>query len=213
MCKLNGTEIRTKEINGEIWVVLRDVLKAMGYEKPTTSTTHMRNYLNAMHKQEVMIKSHKTCPTYINRTGLAFLMESASRAPGFCSKITAWSKYLPELDETLKWEKRCNIQPELPKIDAKAAAGISGSDVGILHNTIASWEAAIASFQSIISENEALKRERDILKQEIQRLNTESDKLQKELTQVHRAYTSVNVENSRLQDILNQVQRTVKDVA
>ena len=146
MCKLNGTEIRTKEINGEIWVALRDVLKAMGYEQPTTSTTHMRNYLNKMQKREVILKSHKTGPTFINREGLAFLMESVSRAPGFCSKIVAWSKFLPELDAALEWEK-LGIQPELPKIDTKPNASIPGSNVWTLHNTITSWEAAISAFQ------------------------------------------------------------------
>lgn len=213
MCKLNGTEIRTKKINGEIWVALRDVLKAMGYEHPTASTTHMRNYLNEMQKRELMFKSYKASPTFINREGLAFLMESASRAPGFCSKITAWSKYLPELDETLKWEKQCNIQPELPKIDAKTTAGIPGSSVWTLHDTITSWEAAISAFQGVIAENEVLKKSEEILKQEIQKLNTEIEKLNKELEQCHHAYTSVNEDNSRLQGILNRIQQTVKDVA
>lgn len=203
MCKLNGTEIRTKEINGEIWVALRDVLKAMGYEQPTTSTTHMRNYLNKMQKREVILKSHKTGPTFINREGLAFLMESVSRAPGFCSKIVAWSKLLPELDAALEWEK-LGIQPELPKIDTKPNASIPGSNVWTLNSTITSWEAAISAFQGVISENEALKRAEDILKQEIQRLNGE-------LKQCHHAYTSVTEENSRLQGFVNQIQKMINE--
>lgn len=206
MCKLNGTEIRTKEINGEIWVVLRDVLQAMGYSKPINVTTKMKNYLYNIKKQDVLIKSNKMLPTYINREGLAYLMEYASRAPGCRTHVTSWTKYLSELDGTLKWEKQCNIQPELPKIDAKPNASIPGSNAWTLNSTITSWEAAISAFQGVISENEALKRTEDILKQEIQRLN-------KELEQCHHAYTSVNEDNSRLQGIVNLIQKTVKDVA
>ena len=213
MCKLNGTEIRTKEINGEIWIALRDVLKAMGYSKPINVTTKMRKYLYDIKKQDVLVKLNKMLPTYINREGLSYLMEYASRAPGYRTHVTSWTRYLPELDETLNREKQCNIQPELPKIDAKATAGISSPNAWTLHNTITSWEAAIDSFRSIISENEALQRERDILKQEIQRLNSELEKLNKELEQLHHAYTSVNEDNSRLQGILNRIQQTVKDVA
>ena len=132
MCKLNGTEIRTKEINGEIWVVLQDVLQAMGYSKPINVTTKMKNYLYNIKKQDVLIKSNKMLPTYINREGLSYLMEYASRAPGYRTHVTSWTKYLPELDGTLKQEKQCSIQPELPKIDAKATSGIPGSNAWTL---------------------------------------------------------------------------------
>lgn len=213
MCKLNGTEIRTKEINGEIWVVLRDVLQAMGYSKPINVTTQMRKYLYDIKKQDVLVKSNKMLPTYINREGLSYLMEYASRAPGYRTHVTSWTKYLSELDGTLKREKQCSIQPELPKIDAKATAGIPGSNARTLHNTITSWEAAISAFQGVIAENEALKKSEETLKQEIQRLNTEIKKLYKDLTQCNTAYISVSSENSRLQGIVNQIQKTVKDVA
>ena len=111
----------------------------------------------------------------------------------------------------MKREEQCNIQPELPKIDAKAVAGIPGSNVWTLNSTITSWEAAISAFQGVISENEALKRAEDILKQEIQRLNFEVGKLKKELEQCHHAYTSVAEENSRLQGFVNNIQKMINE--
>lgn len=204
MCKLNGTEIRTKEINGEIWVVLRDVLQAMGYSKPINVTTQMRKYLYDIKKQDVLVKSNKMLPTYINREGLSYLMEYASRAPGYRTHVTSWTKYLSELDGTLKREKQCSIQPELPKIDTKPNASIPGSNAWTLNSTITSWEAAISAFQGVIAENEALKKSEETLKQEIQRLNGE-------LKQCHHAYTSVTEENSRLQGFVHQIQKMINE--
>lgn len=147
-----------------------------------------------------------------NREGLIICSARSAGAPGHCSKVREWQVFLSELDKYIESagykvnHSFSRVQPELPKIDAKATAGISGSNAEILRSTITSWEAAISAFQGVISENEALKRAEDILKQEIQRLN-------KELEQCHHAYTSVNEDNSRLQGILNRIQQTVKDVA
>ncbi|MDY2697971.1 MAG: hypothetical protein SOV61_00230 [Lachnospiraceae bacterium] len=154
-----------------------------------------------------------------NREGLIICSARSAGAPGHCSKVREWQVFLSELDKYIESagykvnHSFSKVQPELPKIDAKATAGISSANAWTLHNTITSWEAAIDSFRSIISENEALQRERDILKQEVQRLNSELEKLNKELEQLHHAYTSVNEDNSRLQGILNRIQQTVKDVA
>ena len=85
------------------------------------------------------------------------------------------------------------------------------SNAWTLHNTITSWEEAISAFQGVIAENEALKKSEETLKQEIQRLNTEIKKLYKDLTQCNTAYISVSSENSRLQGIVNQIQKMINE--
>ena len=91
--------------------------------------------------------------------------------------------------------------------------GIPGSNAWTLNSTITSWESAISAFQGVIAENEALKKSEETLKQEIQRLNTELKKLYKELTQCNTAYISVSSENSRLQGVVNQIQKTINEEA
>ena len=86
-----------------------------------------------------------------------------------------------------------------------------GSNAWALNSTITSWEAAISAFQGVIAENEALKKSEETLKQEIERLNAELKKTYKELTQCNTAYISVSTENSRLQGIVNKIQKMIND--